>query len=279
MAADATLDDIAVQLAAVPPDEFVTARTARAKEIDDPDLATAVRGLRKPLLAAWVVNVFVQDRPDEIAQALELAAALREAQAELDAQTLSALGRQRRQLVRQLAQQAAGIAKDRGVRVSPSAIDAVQETFNAAMFDAGAATAVASGRLLRPLEATGAFPADLEGAVSGSAPKPAAASEHQGSDGGARRRVQAAVREAERELQRAERAEAGVASRREKAEDDARRAAERVAALEAELARAQSEEKRLRQELADLSDETDTASRSTASARRALEKARAAAGE
>ncbi|GAA4190114.1 hypothetical protein GCM10022219_06990 [Microbacterium oryzae] len=279
MAAEATLDDIAVELAAVPPDEFVAARTARAKDLADAELAAAVRGLRKPLLAAWVVNVFVQDRPDEIAQALELAAALREAQAELDAQTLSALGRQRRQLVRQLAQQAAGIAKDRGVRVSPSAIDAVQETFNAAMFDADAATAVASGRLLRPLEATGAFPADLDGAVSGSIPQRATASENKGSDGDARRRARAAVREAERELQRAERTEADVALRREKADDGIRRATERVAALQAELAKAESEAERLRQELVDLSDEADTASRSTAAARRALEKARAAAGE
>lgn len=279
MAAEATLDDIAVELAAVPPDEFVAARTARAKDLADAELAAAVRGLRKPLLAAWVVNVFVQDRPDEIAQALELAAALREAQAELDAQTLSALGRQRRQLVRQLSQQAAGIAKDRGVRVSPSAIDAVQETFNAAMFDADAATAVASGRLLRPLEATGAFPADLDGAVSGSTPQRATASENKGSDGDARRRARAAVREAERELQRAERTEADVALRREKADDGIRRAAERVVALQAELAKAESEAERLRQELVDLSNEADTASRSTAAARRALEKARAAAGE
>ena len=161
------LVDIATELYALAPDAFVAARNARAATIADAPLAARVRALRKPLMAAWIVNLFVRERAAELDQALELAAALRTAQAELDAQALSTLGRQRRALIRSLADQAMQVAAAHGAQVTAGAAAAVEETLNAAMFDPAAAAAVASGRLIRSLDAGAAEVAD---AVAGPLP-------------------------------------------------------------------------------------------------------------
>lgn len=96
---DVTLEDIAVELHALPPKEFTAARDARAKQMSDTVLAEEIRSLRKPQLSAWVVNLFARERPDALAQALDLASDLREAHDDLDVRALTALGRQRRVLV------------------------------------------------------------------------------------------------------------------------------------------------------------------------------------
>jgi len=165
------LVDIATELYALAPDAFVAARNARAATIADAPLAARVRALRKPLMAAWIVNLFVRERAAELDQALELAAALRTAQAELDAQALSTLGRQRRALIRSLADQAMQVAAAHGAQVTAGAAAAVEETLNAAMFDPAAAAAVASGRLIRSLDAgADAGAAEVADAVAGPLP-------------------------------------------------------------------------------------------------------------
>ena len=127
-----TLDDIAAALYAGPPEEFTAARNARAKDLDDRALAAEVKALRKPAVAAWVVNVLAQARAAQLGQALALAAELREAQADLDAAALAKLGRERRALTRRLAETAADLAGSRGERVTAATRDAVEQTISAA---------------------------------------------------------------------------------------------------------------------------------------------------
>ncbi|WP_431791776.1 transposase [Microbacterium paraoxydans] len=164
-----TLDDIAAALYAGPPEEFTTARNARAKDLDDRALAAEVKALRKPAVAAWVVNVFAQERAAQLGEALALAAELREAQEDLDAAALAKLGRERRALTRRLAETAADLAGSRGERVTAATRDAVEQTISAAFFDPDAAAAVASGRLVRPLEPSGTAD-DIRDAVAGTLP-------------------------------------------------------------------------------------------------------------
>ena len=161
-----TLNDIAMALYALPPAQFTAARNARAAEVADPALAKRVRALRKPLLAAWVVNTFASKRPEQLDEALDLAEQLRQAQADLDAPTLTQLSRQRRALVHALARHAVELARSAGENVTQPTADAVEATFNAAMFDRDAAAAVTSGRLTRPLEASGVPLADVVGGES-----------------------------------------------------------------------------------------------------------------
>lgn len=276
------LDEIAAELCLLPPDEFTAARNARAKEIEDPELATQVKALRKPLLAAWVVNVLADERAEELGEALELADALREAQDDLDASALTALSRDRRKLVRRLAEEAAELAAARGERITASTTDAVQETINAAMYDAGAAAAVASGRLLRPLEATGADPIDLTDSVAGTlAPRRRPAERPRDEVTARRERKQAelAVRTAQDELDRARRDEQAAVRRRRDLEDRSRTLDARAAELAAELERARADGARVARELEEIGQRIDDANRRVADAERAAEAARVRLGE
>lgn len=167
---DSELADIAVTLYTGSPAEFVAARNMRADEVEDADLAARIRALKKPSVAAWVVNVFARERGSQLGEALQLAEELREAQADLDARALAQLGRDRRALTSRLAADAAELAEARGQRITASTREAVQQTISAAFFDPTAAAAVASARLVRELEPAGTFADIVDSIVGGGAP-------------------------------------------------------------------------------------------------------------
>jgi len=238
---DETLESIAAELYSGPPEEFISARNAKAKHADAA-LSAQVKALRKPSIAAWVVNVFARERADELGEALQLAEELREAQEDLDAATLAKLGRERRALTRRLAQGAAELAKARGERITPSTLDAVQQTLSAAFFDQDAATAVASGRLIRELEPSSTI--DLAAVVAGGVsdaptPPPAPADEV-----GARRRrreAERAVREAEKARDQAERTHTKAEKSRSDAARRVKELTARIEELDAELTKAKAD--------------------------------------
>lgn len=169
------LDAIAARLGALPLAEFTAARDALAKAADDAALATAIRALRKPSPAAWLTNLLVRERPAEVTQLLALGADLREAQQNLDARELAALTKERRSLVTVIAGLAGDLARERGVRVSTAVTEELAQTLLAALADAAAADAVASGRLVRSLAVVGFDAVDLDGAVAGTSPTTSAA--------------------------------------------------------------------------------------------------------
>lgn len=274
------LTDIASALYAVPPDEFTGARNARAGEIADKALSAQVRSLRKPLLAAWVVNVLAREHADDLGEAFRLAEELRAAQEDLDAPTLSRLGRERRALVRELAKRAADLATERGERVTPATLESVQQTLNAAMLDAGASAAVASGRLIRPLDPSAMDPADLLDAVAGrvEAPTAAPAPQERGDElqaRRARREAERAAREADREAAEAEHAQEELDARLAAARDRAVSLEEREETLRSALDRVREEAERVHAELEALSAEQAAVAKRVRTARRAVEDARA----
>jgi len=231
---DRSLAQIAADLYSGPVEDFVQTRNARAAEVDDRDLAARIRRLKKPSRAAWVVNVFASERRAELAQALQLAEELREAQADLDAAALAKLGRQRRALTDRLADQAAEVASARGGPVTAATREAVRQTIAAAFFDPGAGAAVASGRLVRELEPSGAFPLDLDAVVGGGHPETAPAVTPPVDELKARRerrRAERAVHDAEQGLARAQRAH----DEADAAIQDTSRLVDRLTAKESEL--------------------------------------------
>ena len=235
------LDDVAAELYALPPAEFTAARNARAKAAPA-DLAKAVRALRKPIVSAYAVDLLVQE--GQLGEALDLAAALREAQDDLDAAELTRLSRQRRALVAALSRQAVDLARDRGVSVSDSAASDVESTIDAAVRDPAAAAAVMTGRLVRPLVATGVDPVDLTDAVGGSIPgvaERAAPPRDDLAQRRARRAAEKALREAEREASEAGRHLTRAEAVLQKARERADHLAEREAELRADLERVQAE--------------------------------------
>lgn len=158
--------EIADELYALPLGDFTPARDARAKELKGTDLAAPVKGLKKPSLAAWVVNLFVRRDAGQVEQVLSVGAALREAQAGMSGAELRELGKQRRQLTSALTTQARSLAREEGVKVTEAVADQVQETLNAAMVSERCGEAVRSGLLVAALSTTGVDDLDVESLVA-----------------------------------------------------------------------------------------------------------------
>lgn len=234
----AALDEIAAELYALPPAQFTAARNARAAASGDASLAAAVRSLRKPSVAAFAVNTFVRESADDLARVFDLAEALREAQDDLDSSTLAELAEERRDLVAALARDAAYLAGEAGVPISPAARDDVARTLNAAMMDAAAGDAVRTGRLVRTLQAIGFGEVDLDGAVAGTViTRPAPAPRDDLAERRARKAAERAARQAHQEASEADRALARAEAMLTHARDRAQHTEERVAEVRADLAR------------------------------------------
>ena len=303
----APLGAVVAELYALLPSDFTAARNSRAAEAaqsGNKDLARRIKALPKPSTAAWLVNLLADRRRDELNEVLELGAALREAQEDLDRKQLRRLSTERQRLLRAIIRQARETAAELGHPVSDGLAAEAEQTLWAAMTDAGAADAVASGQLVRSLSASGWEQVDLDGAVAdpesvthGSArpARPAVAKDDAGSGAGSgkdsaseRRRAAAerTVRKAEAEVKEAEAEEARAqdaleaaqqevdeaAARRDGLTDEIDELRERVRELEREVAAADRHSGRLERE-------RDNARRSARAARRAAEKARGKAAD
>jgi DNA repair exonuclease SbcCD ATPase subunit len=162
----ADLLEIADELYALALPEFTPARDAKAKELKGTDLAKEVKALKKPSLAAWVLNLLVRHETDQVDQVLQVGAALREAQASMSGDELRQLTRQRRQLTAAVTTQARRLAREHGQKVTDSVADQVEATLTAAMVDEDCGRAVRSGLLVSALLATGVDAVELDRAVA-----------------------------------------------------------------------------------------------------------------
>lgn len=277
MAEGEDLDTIVVELYAVPPADFTTARSERARGLDK-DLAARVAKVRKPVVSAWVVDLLA--REGMLADALELGAALREAQDDLDAAELSRLGRQRRQLVAALARSGGDRAADAGVAVSAAALTDIESTLNAALIDATAAAAVRTARLAKPIAAGGDL--DLADVLSGSAPLPQRdeTPDDELAERRARKAAESAAREAERAADRAARDQTDAEAKRDRAQVKADGLETRVDALRRELEQIEAEASAARADLdaliraaAEAAEQARTAARRAKTARAAVDPA------
>lgn len=157
---------IADELYALGLAEFTPARDAKAKELKGTDLAPRVKALKKPSLAAWVVNLLVRHETEQVEQVLTVGAALREAQAAMSGDDLRALTRQRRQLTAAVTTRARALAREHGQKVTEAVADQVEATLTASMVDEACAAAVRSGLLVAALSATGVDEVELDKAVA-----------------------------------------------------------------------------------------------------------------
>ncbi len=238
-----SIEDVAGELYGLAPEDFTAARNARAKEAKaagDTELAGRVQSLRKPTAGAWLLNQLVRQHADDVQQVLELGGQLRAAQGTLGADELRALDRQRRQLTHAVAEQAAGLGRDAGRRVTAATTAEVEESLRSAMVDPVAGAALATGLLTDTFSSTGLEPVDLsrvvalppEGATASteSGPTASGADDDDSADAARRRRVA----DAELALEEAESALRTARTVLAQAEQDATEAQERRDRLEAE---------------------------------------------
>ncbi|MBU8858840.1 MULTISPECIES: hypothetical protein [unclassified Micromonospora] len=142
------------QLYATPPDRFVAARdaaVAQARQSGDPRTAREIGKLRRPTVAAWLVNLLAIRRPELVADLTQLAESLRAAQRDLRGGTLRELSAQRRAVVGALVAEVRRLAAAEPA-VPPAGklpLGEVEATLNAALSDTEVAEQVRAGRLLR----------------------------------------------------------------------------------------------------------------------------------
>jgi len=142
-------DDVLDELYTAPPDRFVAARdeaVTAARRAGDRRTAEAIGKLRKPTVAAWLVNLLARRRPELVA----LGDALRAAQHDLRGEQMRELSGQRRAAIGGLLGQARQLARESG-RAGRDALplDEVESTLTAALAEPEVAEAVRSGLLTR----------------------------------------------------------------------------------------------------------------------------------
>ncbi|HZN75593.1 MAG TPA: hypothetical protein VFC00_28500 [Micromonosporaceae bacterium] len=142
------------------PDGFIAARdaaVAAAKEAGDTERAKAIAKLRKPTIAAWLVNLLAIEKPELVEELGELAAAMRSAQRDLRGAELRELATQRREVVGALVAQARtlAVAANPALKRAKLPLAEVEETLTAALASPEAAELVSSGRLVKTIEYSG----------------------------------------------------------------------------------------------------------------------------
>ena len=156
---------IADDLYALPLGDFTPARDAKAKELKGTDLAAPVKALKKPSLAAWVVNLLVRRDAEQVEQVL--ASGRRCAtprpgwtatSSAPDPPATPADGRGH--------DRARGARRASGGQGHPGRGRPGRGTLTAAMVDARCAEAVRSGLLVAALASTGVDEVDLSAAVA-----------------------------------------------------------------------------------------------------------------
>lgn len=269
MTADAAdpADAIADELYGLDRDEFIAARderAAQARAAGDKDLAKRIKALRKPTLAAWLVNRLAREEPDEVARLGKLGDELRQAHSELAGAALRTLSRRRHELVQSLTDRAERLAES---AVSESVSREVYDTLDAALTDPDSADAVAEGRITTALQPGDVFSGDWL-ATGPAAPraKPATAKPKRKAPArdGTSAREDGARADDERQRK--------AAARRE-AENERRRRREELKRARDEAVRARSERDEARRELRAAERDEAKARKRTEAARQALDSA------
>jgi hypothetical protein len=296
------IDVVTRRLYEAPPDGFVAARAAAiedARKAGDRDAAKRLAALKKPTVAAWVVNLVALRRPELIEELVQLATALRAAQRELRGDELRELSTQRRKFVSSLVDAARRLAvEEYGAGAAKLPLGDVEATFTAALADPEIAGQVRSGRLIRAVSYAGfgevprprlrlVTDADADvgpepepsAETAAPEPSPRQTARERAAEERRRREKDLRRRELERDLNTARADERRADGRLEKAEEAEREAGHLVEDLDAELAEL---ERRRTEAVADVARRKlarRTAERDAAAARRRVGDVQAALDE
>jgi hypothetical protein len=156
---DVNVAETVERLYTAPPEQFIASRSdavAQARAAGDRALAARIGQLRKPSVAAWMVNLLAHRRPDLIDDLLALGTELRVAQRELRGAELRELSGRRRDSIAALAREARALALAAGRSAGEKLplVD-VEKTLAAALSDEAVAAEVRAGQLVRSLDYAG----------------------------------------------------------------------------------------------------------------------------
>ena len=265
----ASPDAEARRLYGLEPEEFVAARDAAAKALradGHKAEAAAVAKLRKPSVAAWIVNRLARDEAGLVDALLDAGAKLREVQlagaAASDLRTAIEAEAKALDALMKPAGRIAGSGRD-------VALERARDTLHAAALDPDLAGDVQRGVVVREQQAIG-FPLGAALPARPAAPAPSKPSRRKGAAKAGPEPARDEV--AAKRLERAARAAAAAAEKLDRAEEGLERAS-------GELAEAREELTRARRALTAAERKADGAERAAAAAERARDAARDKADE
>jgi hypothetical protein len=246
------------ELYTLPLREFIAARDRLAAKLaaaKQGDRAREVKALRRPTVAAWVVNQLAHRNRAELRRLIDAGEVLRNVQSRVlrggQANELRAAAKRRQEALRALRHLAAEILREAG---SAARVEDVLATLEAASLDRGAAKAVTAGRLSRELLRPASFGESgqlplLQTPRTRPAREPKRSPETEGRQ--KRQRVRQLAAEAKRlgrdaarseaTAARASRRTATLARRVEQLRDEVQAATRRLRDVEVELDRARTE--------------------------------------
>ena len=215
-------------------DEFITARDATSRRLREEgrrDAAAAVKALRKPSNAAWIVNRLSALHPGVVSRLLEAGQALRVVQLHGGGDKLREAIATERGVLERAMRNAEEIATHAGL-ASAATLDRVRETLHLAALDPEVARDVERGTLVREGRASGLLGSGdyVSRGAPPAAPRPAT--------GQAPRKAAPAPAPSARTAKAAERRAAAQAKRVEAAEQKVAAASKELADAERELKRA-----------------------------------------
>jgi hypothetical protein len=185
------------------PNQFVAARDAKsseARQAGRPDLASALKKLRKPSVGAWLANLLALEEPTDVERLIDLGVKLRAPNHKVDGEEIRRVSKEKGDAVSKLVRDARSMATRIGQPVSAAALQELEATLEAGFADAQAAERLREGRLSGGLHYSGlGFPAQIE-TGSPSRTKGAASTQGSRSEGAqiaARRNLEKANREVE----------------------------------------------------------------------------------
>jgi hypothetical protein len=152
------LESATDELYGVTPAEFTAARNAMAADARKAVLAAvaaSVKQLRKPSAGAWLANLLVRQRSDEIDRLLELGESLRGSGPTQGGDEIRKVSKQKIDAVSKLIRYAKSRASQSGHPASSSAIVELEMTLDAAFADPEAAATLRQGRLTIGLRYSG----------------------------------------------------------------------------------------------------------------------------
>jgi hypothetical protein len=155
VAEELTESDVAAELYGGSREDFLATRKERAGEAraaGDRELARRINALRKPTVAAWLVNQLVRRAPGEIDELAGLADELGSAQRKGFGDQLRSAGQRRRELLHRLDVAVRDLAGELGVPLGADAAGQVATTFRTALVDPSALHEVLSGQLSTSLD-------------------------------------------------------------------------------------------------------------------------------
>jgi hypothetical protein len=242
-------DDPVAQLYGLPLNEFVPARDALARELrktGDREQAAGVAKLKRPSVAAWAVNQLARRNRKELDLLLDAGHRLRTGQLDAleggDRSKFEQARRDHERAIRELVAAARDIlAGERGAS-SDQMLSSIERTLRYASIDEEQRPALASGRLVNEVEATG-FDALAGMALPATPPpsRPAAKREKHGGAGDAAKERRERVAAAQEALKLARERERDARKRVREAERAERAAARELERASGELGKARDE--------------------------------------